>query len=575
MADADVVITLKAKDEASKTLSMGFTELKSKLDLVAQAFRTVAQVAEKAFEIGRQGAVVEQTTKSFDRLLRVVGVAPGLLDRLREASNGTIDDIGLMSSTMTLAAGAGNDMAKTMLEISPQILEIAKAASALNPTLGDTTFLYNSLMTGIKRGSPMLIDNTGLTLKLGEANEKYAKSLGKTVEELTSTEQKQALINATLEAGANLINQVGGETDSAVDSFDKLTTSMKNWTDQASRQSVPVLGKVAEGLTAIVEASITRQNAFDKLRQSLESGLITEQEYQKLYRETTTVFGDYTEVYEFLITLGAERTQELDREAQKVQNLNAAQEYSNDLTTESAQSTQEWGTALEDLYAATAEAENGVKGLDTATGHWIDTIDTGLSGAIQKAIEKIEWFAAGGLELQAAFNETMQQLRNDVITPAEAEAKFRELFVQSEMIAGKINGLTFDQIAENISAGLGIPLYEAYKMASDVADQVRALDGMTATIKIAYTYSNAPGSGTAAETGGRASGEAGDTRQAGGPVWAGRPILVGEAGPEWFTPPSNGYITNNTTSFNMTVNTGAASSTVISDFALMQAMAGA
>ena len=33
--------------------------------------------------------------------------------------------------------------------------------------MGDAAFMTQSLITGIKRGSPMLIDNTGITLKLG------------------------------------------------------------------------------------------------------------------------------------------------------------------------------------------------------------------------------------------------------------------------------------------------------------------------------------------------------------------------------------------------------------------------
>lgn len=229
--------------------------MKKVTDVTTKAAAAVGAFAvtfDKIMDFGKAGAVVEQTADSFGVLMDKIGVTDDLLGQLRDASNGTVDDMTLMSSTMTLLAGVSDEFANTLANASPEIMEIAKAANKLNPSLGDTTFLYESLMTGIKRGSPLLIDNTGLTLKLGEANQQMADSLGKSVEELTAEEQKQAILNATLKAGNQLIDQVGGTTDSATDAFNRLEAATENLGDKIKTKLAPFLTKAADAATTLV-----------------------------------------------------------------------------------------------------------------------------------------------------------------------------------------------------------------------------------------------------------------------------------------------------------------------------------
>jgi methyl-accepting chemotaxis protein len=146
----------------------------------------------------KQGAAINQTRESFDRLNESVFKMPSLLDQMRESVRGTISDTELMQGLLKLTAGATEDMAQRFANAAPQLLEIAKASNKLNPALGDTAFLYDSIATGIKRASPLILDNLGIVVKVGEANEKYAESLGKSVEELSAEEKQIALLNATL-----------------------------------------------------------------------------------------------------------------------------------------------------------------------------------------------------------------------------------------------------------------------------------------------------------------------------------------------------------------------------------------
>jgi len=210
-------------EKGSKKFGMSLTELKSGIDLAVGGLKTMAEVGKQAFEFAQQGAVVNQTTASF----KGMGVS---LDELRAAARGTVDDMTLMSSTLTLMAGAGPEMQAALGEAAPQLLEMAKAANKLNPTLGDTTFLYQSIATAAKRQSAQIADNLGIVVKQGAAYDAYAKKVGKAVTELTAEEQQLAFLNELLKSGNVLLEQAGNSTESAVDGYARLTTEVGNVT---------------------------------------------------------------------------------------------------------------------------------------------------------------------------------------------------------------------------------------------------------------------------------------------------------------------------------------------------------
>lgn len=219
----------------TENVGMSLGELDKTAAIAVAAIAAFGVAAKKAWDLAYEGAQIQQTDASFKLLLKTIGASPKLLDELSEASRGTIDDMSLMSSTATLLAGTTGQFGKSLADATPQLLEIAKAANKLNPSLGDTAFMYQSIATGVKRASPMILDNLGLTIKVGKANEEYAKQLGKTVEQLTAEEQKTALLNETLRAGKVLIEQVGDNVDSATDSYERLKSSTKNLADATKK----------------------------------------------------------------------------------------------------------------------------------------------------------------------------------------------------------------------------------------------------------------------------------------------------------------------------------------------------
>jgi hypothetical protein len=68
---------------------------------------------------------------------------------------------------------------------------------------------FEDIVKAVGRQSAMILDNLGIIVQVGDANERYATQLGKTASQLTDAEKKQAFLNATIDAGREVIERVG------------------------------------------------------------------------------------------------------------------------------------------------------------------------------------------------------------------------------------------------------------------------------------------------------------------------------------------------------------------------------
>lgn len=208
-------------------------------------------------EAAKLGNQVVKVDRSFQGLAASAGQSGAeILAALRQASGGEIDDLSLK-----LAANRANllGVATTAEDLS-RLLAIARERSQ---ALGTTTQeAFDDLVTGLGRGSPLILDNLGIVVKIGDANEAYAKKLGKTAAELTSVEQKQALINAVL-------SQAGTGANAAGDGLTRLNTTLTNVGQAAGEAVAPIINLAADGLERIIRAAQGSEEAIVQLRAAL------------------------------------------------------------------------------------------------------------------------------------------------------------------------------------------------------------------------------------------------------------------------------------------------------------------
>lgn len=288
----------RGTDEAKagvNSLSSSFGGLTTKLAAGSAVIGGVGVLLKKTFDLGEEGAKVLQTARSFETLMEEVGAAPDLLEQLSRASRGTISDMQLMSSTTTLLMGAQGELATSLASATPELMAMAMAAAKLNPALGDATFMYESLAKGIKRGSPMILDNLGIIVKVEEANRTYAESIGKVAEELTVEEQKIALLNAVLAQGETLMAQAGGTTESATDAYTQMGAAVSNTKDQFLAWLGEALEPAAKAVAILLQWEEKINGMLDEQNAALIENTNSYQEYLDRRTAALVVAGKMTE----------------------------------------------------------------------------------------------------------------------------------------------------------------------------------------------------------------------------------------------------------------------------------------
>lgn len=209
--------------------------------VAAAATLGVAALAAGFVALASRGVALVGLGESFDRLTAGVGLSSkALLVDLRKAANGTISDFGLIERANLALVGSTGEFGQAFGKALPKLLESARASA--RATGQSVDFLFQSIVAGIKRGSPLILDNLGLVISEGEANEKYAESLGKSASALTEQEKKMALLNATLEAGQTLIDSVGVAQETNADKIARANATITNTLDSVSIALQPAFG---------------------------------------------------------------------------------------------------------------------------------------------------------------------------------------------------------------------------------------------------------------------------------------------------------------------------------------------
>lgn len=276
---------------AAKGLSLNLSELQSSMFAVTAAITGVVAAAKGLYELGQAGAEIQQTEKGFNALTDSAGISTNLLLEMQAASRGTMSDLTLMASASTLLAGTSGDLQTALADAAPRLVEIARAADILSPTVNGADDAFERLAIGIRRNSPKRIDDLGINLKLGNAYDAYAEKVGKATDSLSEEEQQMAILNAVMEQGQALIDQSTKATSENDQAFKQFSASMQNGWNNLKKSAANSVGPVIKAMNAgTLKINEQRDGLFQAGKNAMAAGMSYEY-YAAMIQEAAKAAG--------------------------------------------------------------------------------------------------------------------------------------------------------------------------------------------------------------------------------------------------------------------------------------------
>lgn len=259
--DRDLVLRISAQNltaDAAKQIKKQLKEIEkqaersnTKFDKMSRGFQAIGRAAPGAFK-----AVTKGATATAAAVVAAAGAVTLLAERggelgaveesfrsLSAAAGESSAEILRSSQEATAGLVSNNDLMQSAnqglllgLPITADSMgKLAETALVLGRAMGlDATKSMQDLMTALGRSSPMILDNLGLTVRLGDANSAYAAKLGKTSAELTDAEKKMAFYEATLAAAGAKVEELGGLQLTTGDRIQQSRIHLTNFVDSLS-----------------------------------------------------------------------------------------------------------------------------------------------------------------------------------------------------------------------------------------------------------------------------------------------------------------------------------------------------
>jgi len=251
---------VKSLENASKKSQSGFDKSRQSINAFARASGPSLAAVGKAMAVmagaaaaaaagvvllAKRGAEVANVRRAFEALSGAIGQSGDeILDLTKTATKGLISDMEIMTN-------ANKGLLLGLPITADEMAILGKTAITLGQAMriGPEQAL-NDLVTGLGRGSAMILDNLGITVKAKEANEQYAASIGKAVGDLTDAEKKTALYTKALTAARAKLLEIGGINLTFAERLQMVQVGLQNFTDSLG-EAIATSPALARGLEVV------------------------------------------------------------------------------------------------------------------------------------------------------------------------------------------------------------------------------------------------------------------------------------------------------------------------------------
>lgn len=245
-ATKKAIIEVQLDDKASS----GLKKLQTNTDSVSSGMKaafnkiTIAVAATTAAIGGATAAImsmasragkIESLSLGFERNF---GDMEKALESFRKASAGMVSDFDLMQTANRAALlGVTTDVEK--------LSGLMVTARLRGREMGmDMTQAFSDIVTGIGRGSPLILDNLGI---------KIPDALTKSMESMDEAAKVQALLNYAIEDGARIAGEYGDVNMTAGEKVEALKSKVVNLKDEALAKLAEPLGKIIDQFSTWID----------------------------------------------------------------------------------------------------------------------------------------------------------------------------------------------------------------------------------------------------------------------------------------------------------------------------------
>lgn len=195
-----------------------------------------------------------QATLQYETALANI---PFAIENAQAATGGLVDKF-------SLAKSAAQAVSLGIVKTEKDFNTLAEAATKIALRLGtDATQAISDMTTALGRGSPLILDNLGVIVKVSEAQEKYAASIGKSVSALTEEEKTLAFREAAMKALLKSANETKVGFDGNAAAILRAKTNLSDLWSTIKDGTVNAVGAAIAPVYAYTDA-LERQAKFAK-----------------------------------------------------------------------------------------------------------------------------------------------------------------------------------------------------------------------------------------------------------------------------------------------------------------------
>lgn len=228
-------------------LTDSFDDLLAQIPAALGILGAGAAAIKQFFDLSEEGAQMERLSDTSTQLAETYGAnMDQIVRKVRAASFGTITDLKIMES-------ANKAMMLGVSANAKELADLTQIAIYRGRALGlSAEQAFEQISIGIGRLSPKILDNLGIVVDAESNYERYAETIGKTADELTEYEKREALKNAVLQEGNKLLAATGGLAADNASQFEKLDAQVENITNNFKEGLAPAGGAVITALNGIL-----------------------------------------------------------------------------------------------------------------------------------------------------------------------------------------------------------------------------------------------------------------------------------------------------------------------------------